>query len=97
MNIFLTPELEELVKQKVESGLYNSATEVIHEALWLLDERDRLGEMKLEALRKDIQKGIDSIERGEYTVYDENTLADFFEGIKAEGRKRLGLKLQSDG
>ena len=33
MNISLTPELESAVKQKVDSGLYNSASEVIREAL----------------------------------------------------------------
>jgi len=33
MNISLTPELEKLVQAKVESGLYNNASEVIREAL----------------------------------------------------------------
>ena len=33
MNISLTPELEEAVKRKVRSGLYNNASEVIREAL----------------------------------------------------------------
>ncbi|MBZ0159057.1 MAG: type II toxin-antitoxin system ParD family antitoxin, partial [bacterium] len=41
MNISLTPQLEKLVKNKVESGLYGSASEVIREALRLLEERDR--------------------------------------------------------
>lgn len=33
MNISLTPELEKAVKEKVASGLYNNASEVIREAL----------------------------------------------------------------
>jgi len=33
MNVSLTPELEHLVNQKVESGMYNSASEVVREAL----------------------------------------------------------------
>ena len=79
MNISLTPELEELVKQKVESGLYNSASEVFVEALWLLDARDRFQEVQLETLCKEIQKGLDS---GVSAPLD-------IEAIKAEGRKRL--------
>ncbi|MCI0488369.1 MAG: type II toxin-antitoxin system ParD family antitoxin [Blastocatellia bacterium] len=85
MNVSLTPQLEEMVRQKVDSGMYNSASEVIREALRLLDEQDRLQAMKLEALRKDIQEGIESLERGEGEELD-------FEAIKAEGRKRLAQR-----
>ena len=35
MNVSLTPELEKAVKEKVDSGLYNNASEVIREALRL--------------------------------------------------------------
>jgi antitoxin ParD1/3/4 len=79
MNISLPPQLEELVLQKVKSGLYTCASEVVVEALWLLDARDRLREIKLEELRKEIQKGLDS---GPAAPLD-------FEKIKARGRKRL--------
>ena len=48
MNVSLTPKLEALVRRKVESGLYNSASEVVREALRLLEEHDRIKEMKLE-------------------------------------------------
>jgi predicted nucleotidyltransferase len=40
MNISLTPELEKYVRQKVGSGLYNNASEVIREALRVLLERE---------------------------------------------------------
>lgn len=60
MNIYLMPQLEEFVKQKIESGLYHSASEVIRDALLLMEEIDRIREMRLEALRKEIQKGLDS-------------------------------------
>jgi antitoxin ParD1/3/4 len=33
MHVSLTPELEKMIKEKVESGLYNNASEVIREAL----------------------------------------------------------------
>jgi antitoxin ParD1/3/4 len=97
MNISLTPQLEEFIRRKVNSGLYHSASEVVREALRLLEERDRLREMRLKILRKEIQEGIDQIEHGEYTEYDEQTLRDFFEGIRMEGSKRLEAKRQNSG
>ena len=40
MNISLTPELEQMVDDKVKSGRYASASEVIREGLRLLEERE---------------------------------------------------------
>jgi len=57
MNINLTPQLESLVRSKVTSGLYTSASEVVREALRLMDEQDRLREAKLEQLRGDVLEG----------------------------------------
>jgi len=82
MNVSLTPQLEDLIKKKVESGLYGSASEVMREALRLLDERDRLHTMRLEQLRAEIKKGLDS---GEPTPLDVNA-------IKARGRERLAAQ-----
>jgi antitoxin ParD1/3/4 len=82
MNISLTPKLEDLVKRKVESGLYGSASEVMREALRLLEERDRLHALRLEELRAEIRKGLES---GEPTPLN-------IEEIKARGRKRLAEK-----
>lgn len=64
MNVSLTPELEEIVNLKVQSGMYNSASEVVREGLRLLQQRDEMYKVKLEGLRKEIQKGIDSLEAG---------------------------------
>ena len=60
MNISLTPQLESMVKQKVGTGLYNSASEVVREALRLLEAKDQLNELKLTTLRQEIKKGLDS-------------------------------------
>jgi antitoxin ParD1/3/4 len=60
MNVNLTPQLEELVRSKVASGLYTSASEVVREALRLMDEQDRLRSAKLEQLRDDIRVGLAS-------------------------------------
>ena len=42
MNVSLTPELERLVNEKVESGLYQTASEVVREGLRLLKEHDEI-------------------------------------------------------
>ena len=60
MNVNLTPPLEDLVRSKVASGLYTSASEVVHEALRLMDEQDRLRAAKLEQLRSDVREGLAS-------------------------------------
>lgn len=65
MNISLTPELERLVNDKVKSGMYHSASEVIREGLRLLQEQDELRKIKLMALQREISKGIEQADRGE--------------------------------
>jgi antitoxin ParD1/3/4 len=70
MNVSLTPQLESYVKQKVAAGMYNSVSEVMREALRLLEERDTLKGIKLAALRRDLQEGIDELDRGEGTPLD---------------------------
>ncbi len=60
MNVNLTPQLEKLVRAKVASGMYTSASEVVREALRLMDEQDRLRSAKLSQLREDIRQGVDS-------------------------------------
>lgn len=56
MIIKLTQELEQLVQSKVQSGRYNSASEVIREALRLMVERD----LRKEEIRKRIEQSLDS-------------------------------------
>ena len=83
MNVSLTPQLENYVKEKVSAGMYNSVSEVMREALRLLEERDTLKEMKLAALRQDLQQGIDSLDNGEGSPLD-------MEAIKVKARARQG-------
>ena len=68
MNVSLTPELEQYVHSKIKSGRYLSASEVVREALRLLEERDQLRTIRLETLRKEIMVGIEQSDRGE--VFD---------------------------
>ncbi|MEK7885082.1 type II toxin-antitoxin system ParD family antitoxin [Methyloversatilis sp. NSM2] len=58
MNVNLTPQLEEMVRAKVSSGMYTSASEVVREALRLMQEQDRLRQVKLEQLRRDSRNSL---------------------------------------
>ncbi len=78
MNVNLSPQLEDMVRQKVASGLYTSASEVVREALRLMEAQDRFRTAKLEQLRQDIREGLES---GEPTPWKA-------EDIKQEGRRK---------
>jgi antitoxin ParD1/3/4 len=85
MNVSLTKELEGIVEEKVKTGLYTSASEVVREGLRLLQQRDEMREAKLNALRAEIQKGIDDLEAGR--IYDgPSTMAEFREKLLAMKR-----------
>jgi len=64
MNVSLTPELEELIQRRVRSGRYTSASEVVREALRLLDDRDELRALRMDELRVRVAAGLDSLDRG---------------------------------
>lgn len=82
MNVNLTPQLEELVRSKVSSGLYTSASEVVREALRLMEEHDRLRQARFDELRREVRQGLDS---GPAKVWDAKAL-------KKSARARLSSK-----
>ena len=57
MNISLTPTLEKFVQDKVASGLYNSASEVIREALRMMASKDKISQERIIQLNKEIEEG----------------------------------------
>lgn len=79
MNVSLTPELEDLVRDKVASGRYLSASEVIREALRLFEEQDKYRSNKLQKLINDVNQGLES---GTSQALD-------ISATKANARKRL--------
>ena len=84
----LNPEQQKLIDEMVKSGLFDSPDQVVDTALRLLDERNK----QLEALRKDVQVGIDQLDRGEYTEYTGENLHELFDAIKQRGRERLASR-----
>jgi len=67
MNVSLTPVLEKLIQKKVKSGAYNNASEVVREALRLLEEQDKIKELKLQKLNAELQIGLDQLNSQQYS------------------------------
>ncbi len=66
MNVSLTPKLEEFIREKVSSGLYNNASEVVREALRLLVKRDNISidtSLRAPLTKEEIHKQISSLEK----------------------------------
>ena len=93
MNVSLTPELEQLINDKVASGMYHSASEVVREGLRLLREQDELRRVRLEELRREVMIGKQQIERGESKTFGSG--AEVLEEIKRGGRERLPARARN--
>jgi len=83
MNVSLTRELEKLVDSKVKTGRYHTASDVVRDALRLLEERDRLYEVRVAEIRREIQRGNEQLARGEVVDGEEA-----FEQIRKKSRDR---------
>ena len=65
MNVSLTPELEQFVQAKVESGRYNSASEVVREALRLLGDHEQARATQLKEFNQELGRRLASLDRGD--------------------------------
>jgi antitoxin ParD1/3/4 len=72
MNVSLTRELDKFVAAKVASGRYTSASEVVREALRLLEEQDRSRAERLEEFNRELKRRLDAADRGEFVTADES-------------------------
>jgi antitoxin ParD1/3/4 len=87
MNVSLTRELDKFVAAKVASGRYTSASEVVREALRLLEEQDRVRAARLDEFNRELKRRLDSADRGDFITADES-----FRRIRersAQRRKRI--------
>jgi antitoxin ParD1/3/4 len=89
MTINLTSSQEMLIRQKVDTGLYRDANEVVDEALQLLDERDRLNRLKAA-----IDVGDEQIRRGQVVRWTPELLQQLIQ--QSEEKARQGIMPNPD-
>jgi antitoxin ParD1/3/4 len=85
MNVALTPELEELIRRKLASGMYKNAAEVVREGLRLLAEED---EWKA-AVRRKIAAGMAQLRAGD-VVDGEKAVDEVVQGLRRRRGKTKG-------
>jgi antitoxin ParD1/3/4 len=81
MNVSLTPQREAIIRQQVDSGRYNNASEVVREALRLLNEHQRV-----QHLRSLLAVGLEQAQRGELVEFTPELVKDIHR--RAEERFR---------
>lgn len=89
MNVHLTYELEQLVHTKVQSGRYNSASEVVREALRLMEQRDEIRAIQIQELRSRMERALGESARGEGTD-GEVFMQEMLEDLDAGSRRKTG-------
>jgi antitoxin ParD1/3/4 len=101
MNVSLTPELEELISQKVKSGMYNSASEVIRESLRRMFREDTASKrviteeqrQQMDNLRQEVLKGYEQIRNGQSRTY--TSVDEMFDEITTEARNEFEARKQN--
>ena len=86
LNVSLTPELEQFVQQRVSSGRYQTASEVVREGLRLLEQQERDREAAFAELKAKLQRGATQAERGE--VVDPDWVLKKIEKLAQQRRAR---------
>lgn len=84
-NINLTDHWDHFIEHQIASGRYSNASEIVREALRLLEDKEQEQKARLKALRKAAKEGFDEIDQGMgIPLKDKKALRQFIEDIKAE-------------
>ena len=92
MNVSLSTDLERFVKNKVRSGRYANASEVVTRALRLLREDERVRTPDGEPLLAAIQQGIEQADRGETAPWDTEEIKEMGRRLLATSRTKRPLR-----
>ncbi len=84
MTAAIPPEFEQFVAGQIAAGQYASSDEVVGAGLRVLQELTR----RQEELRRDVQAGLDQLERGEAIHVERDALRAFFDDVQQRGRDR---------
>ena len=87
-SIALSPRLEAFVREQVDAGRYNNVSEVVRDALRLLERRQQADEVKLETLRKAVAGGVAAIDDNEFAIVEAQDIRTFVSGLGARATTR---------
>ncbi len=88
MQVYLDPKHEAMVRAKVESGEYADASDVVTDALQLMDAHDR----RIQELRADVAEGFAQVERGESVELTPERMDSIMERARENARKGKPVK-----
>jgi len=71
MNVNLGAVFDEFIADLVRSGHYQSQSEVVREGLRMLKEREELKRLRADELRREIARGAEQADKGEFVAGDE--------------------------
>jgi antitoxin ParD1/3/4 len=94
LNVSITPHFSKFIRDKVKSGRYSNASEVVREALRKLEQEEMVAEQSVivdpDNFHEEVLDGLRSLERGEGTeIHTREELRRYFEDIVNRGKKRL--------
>lgn len=92
MNVNLGKTLDLFIAELIESGLYQSQSEVVREGLRLLKEKEDMRKLRLQNLRSDIDEGLKQLDSGEFETHDAISLKKLMDETKLKGRNVLSEK-----
>jgi Arc/MetJ-type ribon-helix-helix transcriptional regulator len=102
MAIQLSPETERQIEELVNGGRFESVDQCVATCLgWFRlqeeETKERMAELKEhgDEVRRLVAEGAAALQRGDYIDYDDESLKEFFEQIKREGREQLRLAASS--
>ena len=84
----MTAEQDAFIAEAVKSGEYQNASEAVRDALRVLQQRRREDALKLEALRRHLDAGIEALDRGDYVELDDSELEGYLDTLIQSGRTR---------
>lgn len=71
MEISLSKDFDNFIKEQMATGLYKSAGEIVQEAMSLFRLRKSIPQERIDEFNKEIQKGLDDIEADKFSDGDE--------------------------
>lgn len=87
-NVNLPQHQSEFIRERVESGRYQNASEVVRAGLRLLEQCERENELKLDNLRKVTADSFAALDRGEYTTFVADNVEELAAKIERDYRAR---------